>query len=215
MDTQSLLYLIAFAGGVYAVVNRKRVRAAFVWLGIYLIASGLLQFIGMVMIKHYGINTTGMYNVVIFVYHFILFMFFISLPSERNHNGKITLLFILGALLILYFILSNEVKSWFSYKAIILSNLIYTAAALFYILDLLRSTVAENPLRSGRFIALFGILFYFATSAVYFAMIQVFLGRITPGLLRWVNIVLLFFFYIIQIVAIHLEIKQHKRRGIS
>lgn len=206
--------LLAVLGGGYALIHFQKLSIAFKWLGVYLFVAGIVQVVA-IYLKYRGISNTPLYNVAIFVYHFLLFMFFWKLPIRKYYKRIIAGLFLISTFGIFYFISVQYPVNWTSFRAIVLANLVYILSALLGLLNILRSAVAENPLKNSRFLAYCGILFYFTTSAVYFIATNFFVGKITPGLLAYFNLILLVLFYSFLIVVFRVEIKQNQIHGIE
>lgn len=209
-----LLYMIVILGGIYAFVHYRRLKYAFRWIGVYLFMAGLIQLTGYMLHFRFDVSNTGVLVFAIFAYHFILFMYFVNLPGKKSYRNIMIVLFILGLIGLLYFVLQPLPPQWLPVKAIIFGNLIYASSAILFLLGILRSPKAENPLTSSQFISLGAMLLYFSTSSVYFSVVEMFAGKISNALLVNFNLILLYVFYIALIYAIQMEIKCNKRDGI-
>ncbi len=210
-----LIYAISLGGAIFAMVNYKKLHPAYRWVGIYLLAVGLLQLFAAFIIKKlfHGSNTS-LYNFAIFFYHFILFTIFYYLSGRKITRNIVMLIFGISTLVIAYFVKTHMPAYQVSMKAIVFGSFVYAVCAMLSLLDFMLSDVAENPIKNSRFIALSGILFYFSASGIYFAgreLLQEFAG----GLYNYINIVLMGLFYSILIVAIYMNKKKYSSHDIK
>lgn len=196
-------------------VSYRKLQPAYRWTGIYLIAAGLIQIVGsFILWDILKITNTGVYTFAIFLYHFILFMVFLNITDRKTTRNIVILLFGISTLVMAYLVIHQVPASQFSLKAAVLGSLVYAVSAMLYLLDFMFSPTAENPVKSPNFIVLSGILFYFSASGVYFAINEV-SAVIDASLFIYINLVLLFFFYSILILAIYMNKKRNLSREIK
>lgn len=206
-----VIYIIAISGGVFAMVFYKNLQPAYKWLGIYLLAVGLIQLVGGFIIRDIlDVSNTLLYNIAIFVYNFILFMVFYYLYERKITRNIVILLFGISTLVMAYMVITHVPVHQVSMKVIVLGSFVYAVCAMLSLLDFMLSDVAENPIRNSRFIALSGILFYFSASGFFFAGREV-IQELTGQLYNYINVVLMFLFYSILILAIYMNKRQNLR----
>ena len=211
IDPSLIVYLLALGGGVFALVSSKKLQVAYRWLGIYLLAAGILQLVGSIIYRDIlHISNTPLFNFAIFLYHFILFMVFYYLSERKATRNIIIILFGISTLVLAYLIIHQIPAYQLSMKAVVLESFIYAVCAMLSLLEFMLSAVAENPIKNSRFIALSGILFYFSASAFSFAGREL-IQEVTGDFYNYINVVLMFLFYSILILAIYMN----KKRNLS
>lgn len=206
-----IVSLFALGGGIFALISYAKLRVAYRWIGIYLIAAGIIQIVsGYILITIMHISNTPVYNVAIFVYHFILFMVFYYLSKRIVTRNSMMVLFGLSLIGMAYLVINHVPHYQISIKAIVIGCFVYSVCAMLYLSDYMLSTEIENPIKNSRFIALSGILFYFSASGVSFA-----LNEISPmesaHRFIYINMVLLIVFYSILILSVYIN----KRKKVS
>lgn len=206
-----ILYALAIGGGIFALISMKKLHLAFRWIGIYLLAAGIIQFVGgFIYWKVLHISNTPLFSFAIFAYHFILFMVFLNL-TERKITKSITIaLFGVSAFLMVYLVINQVPTYQLSLKAVVLGCFVYAVSAMLYLLDYMNSSAIGSPIKNSRFIALSGMLFYFSASGVYFAANQLFPEAREVGF-TYINQILLVLFYTILTFAIY----TNKKRNLS
>lgn len=206
-----IICVISLSGGIFAMVSYRDMQPAYRWIGIYLLAVGLIQFVAVFIInKVFHDSNTSLYNFAIFFYQITLFMVFYYLSERKIARNVVIRIFGISTLVIGYILISQVSAYQVSMKAIVFGSFVFAVCAMLYLLDFMLSDVAENPIKNSRFVALSGILFYFSASGVFFAgreMLQEFAGQFY----NYINLVLMLLFYSILTFVIYMN----KKRNLS
>ena len=206
------LLIIAVLGGLYGLSQYKNIRKSFLWLSVFLLFSGLAQFLAIYLGYKFGNNKTFLSLLTPFYYIFI-YLIFSNFSKNRLTLKVNNLVFIFGSIPIFIYTVIAINKGALAIEAISISNVVYSIAAMIFFLDLLNRPIKISPFRLPKFYALTAFLFYHSAIFFFWTSQSLFKTELNKISLGMVNNVMLLIYYTILSVAIIVERKHNPEKA--
>lgn len=205
-----IICIISAAAGIYGLLNLKHIRESFKWISVYLLVSGIFQYLGYIFSKIYYSNKLW-YNLIILIYFILIYLVFYHFTKSKTIQRFNHFLFIIGGFVILILDVRAIHMDVLSIDAITMSSLVYSIASMVYLLDMLRTPGVQLPFKTGKVYALAGILLYNSAIIFFWAAKKVTLQMNNESIqgfmysLEIINQVMLVVFYVILFLSLRIE----------
>ncbi len=199
-----IYWILAIGGGVFGLLNYRRMPRAFFWLSVYLLAAGAIQIGAYFSAVKWGTNIV-IYNIATFVYLSLFFGIFWSFSSEIKYRKRVLIWFLIGLAVLCFRIIPHINESSFLPGTVMVFNLVIAAAALHSFYQMLKYPSTLRAIRQGLFWLITALFFYHVSSLAFWAMTKyLFISNRAElvYLLGYTNAVLVTLFYALAWVSI-------------
>src|SRR5690606_40263299 len=117
------------------------------------------------------------------------------------------IVFIVGSLPILIYTGISIDKGVLAIEAISIANVVYSIAAMIFLLDILNTPIKFSPFKLPKFYALTAFLFYHSAIFFFWTSQKLFKTDINKLSLAIINLVMLMIYYIVLIISLFVELK--------
>lgn len=209
-----ILLSIALFGGLFGLSQYKKIRRSFVWLSVFLLFSGLAQFLAIYLGSRLGTNKVFLSLLTPFYYIFI-YLIFSNFSKNKLTLKANNLVFIIGSVPVFIYTVIAINKGALAIEAISITNVVYSIGAMIFFLDLLNTPIKISPFRLPKFYALTAFLFYHSAIFFFWTSQSLFKTELNKMSLGMVNVVMLLIYYSILSVAIIVERKHNPEKADS
>lgn len=202
---------IATLGGLYGLSQYKHIRKSFFWLAVFLLFSGLAQFLAIYIGKLYGTNRVYL-NLLTPFYYIFIYLIFSNFSKNKLTLIANNIVFIVGSLPVLIYSIMAINKGMLAIEAISITNMVYSIAAMIFFLDILNTPIKLSPFKLPKFYALTAFLFYHAAIFFFWTSQKLFKTELNQVSLAMVNVVMLLIYYCILGGALIVERKYNPEK---
>jgi len=203
-----ILLSIAVIGGVFGLSQYKKIRISFFWLALFLLFSGLAQFLAIYLGRTFGSNRTYLSLLTPF-YYILIYLIFSNFSKNKLTLIANNIVFIVGSLPILIYTGISIDKGVLAIEAISIANVVYSIAAMIFLLDILNTPIKFSPFKLPKFYALTAFLFYHSAIFFFWTSQKLFKTDMNKLSLAIINMVMLLFYYLILVTAVIVELRNN------
>lgn len=201
-----ILLSIAVLGGLFGLSQHKYIRKSFIWLAVFLLFSGLAQFLAIYLGTKYGNNKIYLSLLTPF-YYILIYLIFSNFSKNKLTIKANNLVFIIGSLPILIYTVISINKVEVAIEAISIANVVYSIAAMIYFLDILNTPLKFSPFKLPKFYALTAFLFYHSAIFFFWTSQKFFQTEMNKVSLNMVNVFMVLIYYCVLFGALIVERK--------
>lgn len=209
-----ILLSIAVLGGLFGLSQYKKIRISFLWLAVFLLFSGLAQFLAIYLGKTYG-NNRAFLSLLTPFYFLLIYLIFSNFSKNKLTLIANNIVFIVGSLPILIYTVIAINKGHLAIEAISIANMVYSIAAMIFFLDILNTPIKFSPFKLPKFYALTAFLFYHSAIFFFWTSQKLFKTDMNKLSLAILNMVMLLIYYIILCGALIVERKYNPENSDS
>jgi len=203
---------IAFFGGVYGLINLKRLRTSFKWLTVYLLFSVLAQVLGYFVGQ--GLGSNQIYFIVVSPFYYLLvYLIFANFTKNKRILAINNILFAIGALFLFVFLAIDIHAGNTSDKSVSICNFLYSLASFIFFFDMLKAPIKKSPLKTPEFYFLFGFLFYHSAVIFFQAADALFVNEFNKLSLNYLHVAMLIIYYCTLSASLVVENKNNRLNG--
>lgn len=206
------LIALAFGGGLYGLVHRKRIPRPFTWLSVYLVVAGLVQIGGYILAVTVQSNIL-LYNLATFLYLVLLFGVFFSFSADGRYRRRVVVWFFLCLVIVSYIVVPHITGPHFDQESVMILNLFVAGAALHSFYQMLKKPSQVKATHQGIFWLVTALFFYHTASLGFWAMARYLSLNDRSEListLGYFNKLLIIVFYSLAWLSIFVAVRQPK-----
>ena len=199
-----VLLSIATLGGLYGLSQFKKIRISFFWLSVFLLFSGLAQFLAIYIGGRFG-NNRFYLNMLTPFYYILIYLIFSNFSKDKLTLKANNIVFIIGSLPVFIYTVIAINKGALAVEAISITNVVYSIAAMIFFLDILNRPIKISPFRLPKFYALTAFLFYHSAIFFFWTSQKLFQTEMNKLSLAMLNAVMLVIYYSVLFGALIVE----------
>jgi len=201
-----ILLSLAVLGGLFGLIQFKKLRTSFVWLAVFLLFSGLAQFLALYIGMKFG-NNRAFLSLLTPFYYILIYLIFSNFSKNKLTLIANNIVFIIGSVPLLIFTGISIDNGVLAIEAISIANVVYSIAAMIFFLDIVNTPIKFSPFKLPKFYALTAFLFYHSAIFFFWTSQKLFKTDINKLSLAIINLVMLMIYYIVLIISLFVELK--------
>ena len=205
---------IATMGGIYGLIKRKSLRKAYLWLAIFLLSSGVLQYASSY-VAYVNHNNVIFISMLTPIYYLLIYLIFSNLSKNKRTLYIINIVFLIGFLPLLLYSAKAISNGNLAIEAISIGNMVYSLGSMILFLDMVMEPLPTSPFTQAKFYILTAFLFYHSAIIFFWATQKLYQGHQTSVSTNSINYFMLFIYYTILFGALIVEKKYGLKDGRS
>ncbi len=203
---------IATLGGIYGLIKRKSLRKAYLWLAIFLLSSGVLQYASIFVTYMYHTNVIFI-SMLTPIYYLLIYLIFSNLSKNRKTLFILNMVFLIGFVPLLLYSAKSISNGNLAIEAISIGNMVYSLGSMILFLDMVMEPFRTSPFKQAKFYVLTACLFYHSAIIFFWAVQKLFEGHVSSVSTNLINYFMLFIYYTILFGALIVENKYGLKDG--